>query len=1031
MNTLRDKKLLLLLIITVLLLPISITFMNHKEKVTPKGEKGFLDLSNWDFNQEGSVKLDGYWELYTNTLLTPQELDNNNVPPSYALVPGRWSYGGLKEIQKDDGIGTYRLKIKVNQKLDILGLRIKNIRLSYKIFVNGKEVAACGNPAPDEQSGYIANNLPMTVFFPLSKGDGDTAIIDLVIQAANIHYYNGGIIQSIYLGNQKDINWEYNKEMLMDVMISSFLILTSIYCFVIFLRKRDEKKLLYMSLFYISLAYIIATANAKVLLLMTDFVPYLVDIKIRTAIVAVNIIFICLFIQDMSRELISDLSIKLIVIIMCCCMAVTLLVPYARMAIFEKAVTVVYLLTYSLVALRLVYCIVKKRHGGIRKNTVIFLLFLDLQFINEYISSLLYYYSVVKSFLLSNIIYLLLLLVLCYLFADQYMKAYKALKIMNADLIAADKIKDDFLAYASNEFKSPLNAITNITRSILNDEADTSLLSQKENLLYVLGITVKMSDLVNDIMDYQNLKNNKLKFNKRDFDIYGLVNVVLETVRYMSRDTVVLKNEIPKGRYFITADEHRLEQIIHNLIGYSLKGSEEGTVKIKGQEFDGYIGISLWKTGRMMEDKVQQELFKEYTPLTAKGIGDNIPAEMGIYVSKLLAVNMGGDIYVESKGEKESAFIIRMPKARRNRQTGRPGNKTGFKSRAEKENVLSLKIPKTGDAEFKSHKKPKILLADDDVVTLKLLFDICKEEFEPVIAYNGRQALEIIQKDRDISLALVDVVMPDISGYEVCRQIRELYTLLDLPILLLTVRNATEDIETGLMAGANDFLVKPFHAKELINRVKTLRKMQEALQSAVKIETVFLQSQIKQHFLYNSLNSIVSLCYSDPERAGNLLGELSHYLRSILEIDPHHSFIEIKKEISLIKSYLELEKARFGERLKILFDYDQSILKYQIPAFLVQPIVENAIRHGIMGRMTGGTVAISMKKKESKLVIKIKDDGVGIEKEKLGNLLQETSQGSIGLKNVNKRLMNEYGESLYIQSEIDKGTSIMIRIPVS
>lgn len=1031
MNKLLNAKRLLLLIITITLLPAIITFISQKEKEMPKGQKGFLDLSSWDFNQNGSVKLDGEWRFYPNLLLTPQDMNKFPTASEHVQVPGRWSKGELKGIQKDDGIGTYRLKIRVNNDLDIMGIRIKNIRLSYKIFVNGKEMESCGNPAADEKSGYVANNLPMTVFFPLNRENENTGTIDLVIQVANINYYNGGIIQSIYLGKQKDITWEYTREIIMDVLITAFLLLTSTFCFVIFLRKKDEKKLLYMAVVCISLAYITATANAKVFYMLSDFTPYLMDIKIRTASVAVNIIFLCLFIREMSRELLTAAYIKLIVSIMICCMAVTLAVPYGLMVVFEKGVTAVYLLTYSLVALRLVCCIINKRHKGISRNAVIFLMLLDLQFINEYISSILYYSSVVKSFSVPNLTYILLLLGLCYLFADQYLKAYKDIKIMNENLVAADKIKDDFLAYTSNEFKSPLYTITNITRGLLNLEADISLQNRKDDLLYISGITEKMSDWVNDMIDYQNLKNNKLKLVIKDFDIYGLVNAVLETVKYMNRDnTVELLNEIPQGRYYVTADENRMEQIIHSLIGYSLKGSVDGCLKINVQESKQNINIYLWKTGKEMDDYAQNELLKEYNPEANSRAEGNVPTEIGIYVSKLLAVNMGGDICIESEGEKESAFVIRLPKAPKARKSKKVRSTIAVKSMIKKGAVPYWECPKTVETELKKTKKPKILLVDDDKVSIKFLFDICKDEFEPIVAYNGVQALEIIHSDKNIKLALVDTVMPDISGYEVCRRIRSRYTLFELPVLLLTVRNATEDIETGLEAGANDFLVKPFNAKELINRVITLRKMQEALQDAIKIETVFLQSQIKQHFLYNSLNSIVSLCYSDSERAGNLLGELSHYLRSILEIDPHHSFIELRKEISLVNSYLELEKARFGQRLRILFNYDPAVEDYQIPAFLIQPIVENAIRHGVMGRMAGGTVAISIKKQLKEIVISIKDDGVGIEEDKLQLLLKDTSDGSIGLKNVNKRLENEYGENLHIQSAKNEGTCITMRIPV-
>jgi two-component system, sensor histidine kinase ChiS len=1029
---LHHRKLFLLLVIFVLLLTAGFTLSDRSEKETPQGKAGLLDLEKWDFQKDGSVKLDGYWEFYSNILLTPKDLENEVSPSfSYLQVPSRWTMGNEDNKQKDDGVGTYRLKIRVNNDMDILGLRIKNIRVSYKIFVNGKEIVASGNPASDKESGYVSYNVPMTVIFPL-KGEADNSnTIDLIIQVANINYYNGGLIQSIYLGSEKDITWDYIKEIILDVIIVSFLILTCTYYLVIYFRRREDKKFLYMSVFCISLAFLISSGNAKIFFMLVNQIPYLLVIKFRTASVAISIMSVCLFIREMSKDLISAVTMKIILIIMFISMTATVAIPDMYMVVTEKAVTTIYLFTYLMVALRLLYCIFFNRHEGTSKRVVVFLLFLDLQFINEYISTILYYYSVAKSFLVSNLTFVLLLLGLCYMFVDEYLRAYNNIKEVNENLVATDKIKEEFLAYASNEFKSPLQTIANITKDLLKETKELSLESQKENLLYVLSISAKMSDTVNDIIDYQNLKNHKLKLINKDFDIYGMVNAVLETVRYMNTgQSVVLSNTIEEKRYFISADENRLEQILYNLIVYAIKISENSDIRISGEEVRDEVYIRITYDGKELDENIQTELLKVYSMEPGKETTGSLPKDMGIYVSRLLAVNMGGDVYFESEVNKNSAFILALPRANMLTSNLKHQNIAAFRKRINSNKVVHLEIPKNTEVEFQKVSKPKILLVDDDTVSIKLLFDICKEEFEPLIAYNGTQALELIKSDKNIKIALVDTVMPGISGYEVCRQIRTRYSIFELPVLLLSLRNATEDIETGLEAGANDFLIKPFNAKELINRVKTLRKMQEALQDAVKIETVFLQSQIKQHFLYNSLNSIVSLCYSDPERAGNLLSELSHYLRSILEIDPHHSIIELHKEITLVNSYLELEKARFGTRLQVQLDYDEAILGLQIPAFLIQPVVENAIRHGVMSKATGGTVKVSIRKQGETILISIKDDGVGMTEDVLELLMKDTLDGSIGLKNVNKRLNNEYGEKLQIQSKKDVGTCVTMKIPI-
>lgn len=1033
MNRLANKKVFFFLMFVIFLIPVVLMLFNRKEKEMPKSSEGFLDLSQWDFNQDGSIKLDGYWEFYPNVLLSPQEIKEETQSSRLNIqVPGRWSKDQGEGIQVDDGIGTYRLKIKVTNDLDILGIRTKNIRISNKIFVNGNQVAACGNPATDKKSGYIAYNLPKAVFFPLTMDKTGQSTIDLVIQVANTNYFNGGIIQSIYLGEKNTIIEEYIREMILDIVIFSFLILTSTYYFVIFLKKKEDKKLIYMSIFCMSLGFLIATGNAKVFFQFVRFIPYLTVIKFRTASVAVLIMVTCSFIGEMSRELISNVYRNIITVLMLVCFLVTLTVPDTYMVIFEKAVTTVYIFTYCIVALRLIYCIINNRHDGLNKKTVLFLLFLDLQFIIEYISSILYYSSVLKSFRASNFTFVLLLLGLCYMFADQYTKAYQNIKDMNDNLIAADKIKDEFLAYTSNEFKSPLYTIMHITRNLINDESAFQLQNQKDNLAYVLNISEKMSGMINNIIDYQNLKNNKLKLYKNVFDIHGVVNAVSDIVRYVNKGhKIELINEIPQGSFFVSVDESRMEQILFNIFDYSIKSTENGLVRISVQESKGYVFIRVAIGRSKMNENDHNEILKEYIPELEGKLYPNSSTGMGVYVSKLLAINMGGDLYHQwSEEDKLFALVLKLVQVRKTDKWKKTQNFLPLSYSKKKETNGLLQFSEFANVESRNVQKPKILLVDDDPVNIKLLYDICKEEFEPIIAHNGPQALEIIKHTKNISLALLDAIMPGISGYEVCKKIREQYTIFELPVLILTVRNATEDIETGFEAGANDFLVKPFNEKEVITRVKTLRNMQEAMQNAIKIETVFLQSQIKQHFLYNSLNSIVSLCYSDPERAGNLLGDLSHYLRCVMEIDPHHSYIDLRKELSLVRSYLELEQARFGDRLHIQLDYDENALDYQIPAFLIQPIIENSIRHGIMGHISGGTVWLTIRKQEESVEVIIKDDGIGMDENILQNLLKGTLDGSIGLKNVIKRLRNEYGESLQIQSTKNQGTCVTIRIPV-
>lgn len=1017
-------------LIIILILVMNCFIYPNKVK-EPLCKNGFIDLSNWDFSRNGNVKLDGYWEFYPNVLLSPDDVNNKLLPQSfYVNTPSRWISQITNNIISDKGIGTYRLRVKTDNKNYMYGLKATSIRSSSKIFVNGREVGKSGNAVASFNEGYSANVVPVVTFFP---SEGDT--LDIIIQVANLDYYNGGIIQSIYLGSDKNILNSHFKSNILDMMNISFLMLSGIYYFGIYIKRKKDKNFMYFGVACMAYAYISATGNEKIFNNIFTFIPFMLIIKIKTALVCLSIYFISLFIREISKEFIPDNYMKAIVITMIMNMGLILVTPISLIGLFENIIGVLNILIYIVVATLSIRAIIYKRYGSLNRRSAIFLFGVVILIIFQYITSYLYFFSVINSNIVPFITMFMLLIGISAMLSDQYAKAYSELEVMSNNLIVSDKIKDEFLVNTSHEFKTPLHAIMNIAQAILN-RSDRNTTKNEENLSYIISIATRLSSLVNDIIDFQSLQNGSLKFNKKTFDINSIVQAVVDILDYMRKgEEIKLINSIPAGKYYVYTDENRFKQIIFNIIGNSLKYTEKGYVEIKADTIDSYVYISVRDTGAGIHKNAQKDLFKRNIYTGETNFTNNTSSGLGLSISKLLASNMGGDLYLKwSDVDKGSIFDIKIPKANEDKNMGIVGQSVEHKSK-----IIIGQIHKTNQSDTTDDfnvdtdntEKLKILIVDDEASNIKVLQEILDEEhYETLVAYNGIKALELIENNKDISIVLLDVMMPGLSGYEVCKKIREKYQLFEIPILLLTVRNSPEDIDAGLKAGANDFLVKPFNSKELKARVNTLQEMKFAVKDALKMETIFLQSQIKPHFLYNALSIIISLCYSDGERAGRLLGELSNYLRFTFDMDPYNSFISLKKEISIVKSYVELEKARFGDRLKIELNIDESILDYRIPALIIQPIVENSIRHGLMKRISGGMVKISAEKNNNDFRITIKDDGLGISPEKLENLLNNSFTGSIGLKNVNKRLLNEYGQGLLIDSREGEGTIVTINIPM-
>jgi two-component system, LytTR family, sensor kinase len=208
---------------------------------------------------------------------------------------------------------------------------------------------------------------------------------------------------------------------------------------------------------------------------------------------------------------------------------------------------------------------------------------------------------------------------------------------------------------------------------------------------------------------------------------------------------------------------------------------------------------------------------------------------------------------------------------------------------------------------------------------------------------------------------------------------------------------------------------------QIISTLMEVSKIEKIKEMANKAEIKALQTQINPHFLFNALNAVTSSIRINPDKARELIINLSNYLRFNLELNDE--FIDINKELSQVKDYIEIEKARFGDKLNIVYDIDDVAVK--IPSLSIQPLVENAIVHGILKDKGKGTVTISVKKvEENKIKISIVDSGVGIDKEIIDRLYKEDMpENKIGLHNVHLRLKLIYGEGLII-NRLEKGTKI-------
>ncbi|MDD3191844.1 MAG: histidine kinase [Bacilli bacterium] len=250
-----------------------------------------------------------------------------------------------------------------------------------------------------------------------------------------------------------------------------------------------------------------------------------------------------------------------------------------------------------------------------------------------------------------------------------------------------------------------------------------------------------------------------------------------------------------------------------------------------------------------------------------------------------------------------------------------------------------------------------------------------------------------------------------------------LLLLLSLTYDLLIKQNVilyAEEMTTGVYL----FVALIYSSVYAFVREDEMSKVEEIVSLNKKIrdtEFTFLNSQIQSHFIYNTLNSIQSLCFTNPVKAGELIEDFSSYLRTRLEFNKMPNLLNVEDELENIRTYLNIEQERFGKRIRV--EYNLLVGDFLIPPLTVQPLVENSVKHGISMKKTGGLITISTYDDPNFIYIKVADDGVGFDLKSL------SEKQRVGTQNIRDRLRLHLNAELFINSEVGIGTVSVIQIP--
>lgn len=228
-----------------------------------------------------------------------------------------------------------------------------------------------------------------------------------------------------------------------------------------------------------------------------------------------------------------------------------------------------------------------------------------------------------------------------------------------------------------------------------------------------------------------------------------------------------------------------------------------------------------------------------------------------------------------------------------------------------------------------------------------------------------------------------------------------------------------------LALGLRGFVKKLGREKE-----DAIRLYQIAEGQAISKEAAFLQAQIKPHFLFNALSVIVAFCYSDARKAGEMIMDLSKFLRHSFDFRNLQKYISLDEELDFIEAYVRIEQARFEDELKVEYQLEDTD-NLMLPPLLLQPLIENAIKHGLRKKGAGGSITVRVKSMPEHYHIEVEDDGMGMTEDEIKEALSpnRTKSGGVGLANIRKRLRMFYRTDLTLESQVGVGTKAVILLP--
>ena len=697
--------------LVILLLCVCACEQQSKTIIPPLAAKGVLDLTNWDFEQDGPVDLTGEYEFYWNQLLNPQDFIQNrsSLKTDFIAVPRAWNdfeYQGI--AIPGDGYASYRLTILLNGSNPALAVKLLEMGTSFNLFVNGRKLSSAGvvgKTAESAKPGYR----PEVIGFQSNEN-----LLDVVVQISNFSHKLGGGWNPIALGTNDQLQKNKELDIAYDLFLFGSLFIMALYHLGLFSLRRKERSPLFFGLFCLIIALRILTTGERYILLLFPAIDYELMIKLEylTFYLAVPVFvqyFYSLFPEGFSKFI--------------CTLSTAIGLAFGALVILSPVKIFSYTLgTYQVFTLAMfIYATTVLVIASLKKDfkAIIFLAGFAILFLLS-VNDMLYARNIIQSEYMVQFGLFIFIFSQAYLLSRYFSEAFTTIEIQGeklkknkvtlqkandelekrvagrtAELLKANVVlrqeiedrklaqqatkkakraaeiasrsKSEFLANMSHELRTPLNHIIGFTELVLDKNFGELNEIQEEYLNDVHSSSGHLLSLINDILDLSKVEAGKLEYMPAVVPIRNILTNSLIMIKEKA-----IKNDIKTSNKFdgipqsIHADERKLKQILYNLLSNAVKFTPKGgsidmvakrlsdsDIKLQNGRSSSkdYIQISIKDSGIGLKKEDIAKIFQPFEQVENSASRRYHGTGLGLSLTKSLVELHGGILWAESEGE--------------------------------------------------------------------------------------------------------------------------------------------------------------------------------------------------------------------------------------------------------------------------------------------------------------------------------------------------------------------------------------------